>query len=239
LPLESQSEDIITNLCSVTTLPPLPFLSHVCSYLFLTQDTFDVVYHLFPIPFASLRGVNRVITHFLCRVLIFTALVQFILSGMSGITSHLASQAHTVAQNTQSITLAICALPVPFIDLICSRIGNEPLSTFNPNIEHSLAWHPFLINEDVHGPALDFAICKMANTTSSMLTLVQASDLSRWHEISDKLEDFLQHAWACEVASGVHLALVFFFFFWCQRLLFYVLTFWHWMTTAMAIYTNR
>jgi len=208
LPLESQSEDIITNLRSATALPLLPFLSRVCSYLSLTQDTFDVVYHLFPIPFASPRGVNRAIAHFLRRVLIFTALVQFILSGMSGITSHLASQAHTVARNTQSITLAICALPVPFKDLICSRIGNEPLSTFNPNIEHSPAWHPFLINEDVHGPAVDFAIRKMANTTSSVLTLVQASDLSRRHEISDKLKDFLQRAWACEVASGVHLALV-------------------------------
>ena len=79
---------------------------------------------------------------------------------------------------------------------------------FNPNIEHSLAWHPFLINEDVHGPVVDFAIRKTANTTSSVLTLVQASDLSRQHEISDKLKDFLQRTWACEVASGVHLALV-------------------------------
>ena len=148
------------------------------------------------------------IAHFLCHILIFTALVQFILSEMSGITLHLASQAHTMAQNTQSITLAICALPVPFKDLICSRISNEPLSTFNPNIEHSLAWHPFLINEDVHGPAVDFAIHKMANTTSSMLMLVQASDLSQRHEISDKLKDFLQCMWACEVASGVHLTLI-------------------------------
>ena len=97
---------------------------------------------------------------------------------------------------------------MPFKDLICSRIGNEPLSTFNPNIEHSPAWHPFLINEDVHGPAVDFAIRKTANTTSSVLTLVQASDLSQQHEISDKLKDFLQCTWACEVTSRVHLALV-------------------------------
>ncbi len=79
---------------------------------------------------------------------------------------------------------------------------------FNPNIEHFPAWHPFLINKDVHGPAVDFAIRKMANTTSSVLMLVQVSDLSRQHEISDKLKDFLQCMWACEVASGVHLALV-------------------------------
>lgn len=113
-----------------------------------------------------------------------------------------------MARNTHSITLAVCALPVPFKDLVCSRIGNEPISTFNSNIDHSPAWHPFLINEDVHGPAVDFAIRKTANTTSSVLTLVQASDLSRRHEISDKLKDFLQRAWACEVTSGVHLALV-------------------------------
>ena len=79
---------------------------------------------------------------------------------------------------------------------------------FNPNIEHFLAWHPFLINENIHGPAVDFAIHKMANTTSSVLMLVQVSDLSRQHEISDKLKDFLQCMWACEVASRVHLALV-------------------------------
>jgi len=208
LPLESQSDDIIINLRSATILPLLPFLSRVCAYLSLTRDTFDVVYHLFPIPFASPRGVKRAIARFLRYVLILTALLQFILSGMSGITSHLASQAHTVARNTHSITLAVCALPVPFKDLVCSRIGNEPISTFNSNIDYSPAWHPFLINENVHGPAVDFAIRKMANTTSSVLTLVQASDLSRRHEISDKLKDFLQHTWAYEVTSGVHLTLV-------------------------------
>ena len=208
MPLESQSDDIIINLRSATILPLLPFLSRVCAYLSLTRDTFDVVYHLFPIPFASPRGVKRAIARFLRYVLILTALLQFILSGMSGITSHLASQAHTVARNTHSITLAVCALPVPFKDLVCSRIGNEPISMFNSNIDYSPAWHPFLINENVHGPAVDFAIRKTANTTSSVLTLVQASDLSRRHEISDKLKDFLQRAWACEVTSGVHLALV-------------------------------
>lgn len=208
LPLESQSEDIIINLRSATTLPPLPFLSHVCAYLSLIRDTFHVVYHLFPIPFASPRGVKRAIARFLYRVLFFTSLVQFILSGMSGITSHLASQARTVARNTHSITLAVCALPVPFKDLICSRIGSEAISMFHPNIDHFPAWHPFLVNEDVHGPAVDVAIRKTANTTSSVLTLVQASDLSRRHQISDKLKDFLQRAWACEVTSGVHLALV-------------------------------
>jgi hypothetical protein len=65
-------------------------------------------------------------------VLIFTIIVQFILSGMSGITSHLASHAHMVVRNTHFITLAFCALPLPFKGVICTRIGNFPPSLSNP-----------------------------------------------------------------------------------------------------------
>jgi hypothetical protein len=72
----------------------------------------------------------------------------------------------------------------------------------------SPAWHPFLINEDLHGPAVDFAIRKAANTTSVVLAFVRASDLPRRHEISDKLKDFLQGAWASELSSAAHLSLV-------------------------------
>lgn len=127
---------------------------------------------------------------------------------MSGITSHLASQAHTVARNTHSITLAVCALPVPFKNLICTGIGSEQLYPISPIVDHFPAWHPFLIDEDIHSPAVDFAIRKAANFTSAVLALVRASDLPQRHEISDKLKDFLQCAWACELTSGAHLALV-------------------------------
>jgi len=41
-----------------------------------------------------------------------------------------------------------------------------------------------------------------------VLALVRASDLSQYHEISDKLKDFLQHMWECELTSGAHIALV-------------------------------
>jgi cell wall assembly regulator SMI1 len=97
---------------------------------------------------------------------------------------------------------------VPFKGSICARIDSNLPSPFSPGVDHSPAWHPFLINEEVHGPAVDFAIHKVANATSSALVLVRASDLSQRHEISDKLKDFLQRAWACGLTSGAHLALV-------------------------------
>lgn len=88
------------------------------------------------------------------------------------------------------------------------RTGNVPTSPSNPNVGHFSAWYPFLINKDVHGPAIDLAIHKTANATSTVLALVQGSDVSQWHKISDKLKDFLQRAWACEVMSGTHISLV-------------------------------
>jgi len=113
-----------------------------------------------------------------------------------------------VAQNTHSITLTVCTLPVPFKNLICTGICNEQLYLLNPIVDHSLAWHPFLIDEDIYGPAVDFAIHKAANSTLAVLVLVWASDLPQHHEISDKLKEFLKHAWACELKSRAHLTLV-------------------------------
>lgn len=116
-----------------------------------------------------------------------------------------------MAQNTRSITSAICALPVPFVpfaNLLCTGIRNEANSLVEPNTNNFPAWHPFLINEDLHGPAVDFAIRKAVNTTSVVLAFVRASDLPRRHEVSDKLKDFLQGAWASELSSATHLSLV-------------------------------
>ena len=127
---------------------------------------------------------------------------------MSGITSNLVTQAHAVAQNVHLVTVAMCALPVPFKDSMCSQISNRPFSPSNAGEDHLSAWHPFLIDEVVHGPAINFAIRKAANATSAVLVLVRASDLSQRHEISDKLKDFLQRAWECELTSGAHIALV-------------------------------
>lgn len=190
--------------------PHLPFLSCVYGYISVARQTLSIVYYWLPFPFASARSIRKAVTRLLHRVLIFTIIVQFTLSGMSGITSHLASHAHTVVRNTQSITLAYCALPLPFRNTICSRIGNLPPSpsTPNANVDHFSAWHPFLVNENVHGPAIDLAVRKAANATSAVLALVRASDITQRHEISDKLKDFLQRAWECEVASGAHVALV-------------------------------
>jgi hypothetical protein len=92
--------------------------------------------------------------------------------------------------------------------LLCAGISNEAHSFVAPNTDYSPAWHPFLINEDLHGPAVDFAIRKAANTTSVVLAFVRASDLRRRHEISDKLKDFLQGAWGSELSSAAHLSLV-------------------------------
>jgi isocitrate/isopropylmalate dehydrogenase len=97
---------------------------------------------------------------------------------------------------------------MPFKDTVCARIGNVLPPPSIPNSDHLSAWHPFLINEDIHGPAIDLAVRKAANATSAVLALVRASDITQRHEISDKLKDFLQQAWACEVASGTHVALV-------------------------------
>jgi hypothetical protein len=187
--------------------PLLPFLSQVCAYLSLTRETFSIIHHALPLPFFSPRGARKTIGRLLHCILIYSVIAQFILCGISGVTSHLASQAHTVARNTHSITLAVCALPVPFKNLFCMGIGNKPLSP-SDHVDNPPAWHPFLINEGIHGPAVDFAIRKAANTTSVVLAFVRASGLSQRHELSDKLKDFLQRAWASEHSSGAHLSLV-------------------------------
>ena len=97
---------------------------------------------------------------------------------------------------------------MPFANLLCTGIRDEAHFSVEHNRDHSPAWHPFLINEELHGPAVDFAIRKAANTTSVVLALVRASDLLRRHEMSDKLKDFLQGAWASELSSTAHLSLV-------------------------------
>ncbi|KAI9439156.1 hypothetical protein H4582DRAFT_2056987 [Lactarius indigo] len=207
-PLESQNGNIIDLHKATTTLPLLPFLSRVCAYFSLSREILNVVYHLGRFPLATPRGLGKAVARLLHYVFIFTILLQFILSGVSGVTSHLASQAHTVARNTHSITLAICALPLPFKNLFCAGVSDGLLSPLDPNVDRSLSWQPFLINEDIHGPAVDFTIRKATNATSAVLALVWASDLSRRHELSDKLKDFLQCAWASELSSGSHVALV-------------------------------
>jgi hypothetical protein len=180
----------------------------VCAYLALARKTFSIICHVFPFSLTSPRGVGRATSRLVHFILIYTVIVQFILSGMSGVTSHLASQAHTVARNTRSITLAVCMLPLPFKNLFCAGINNESPSSLDPNVDRSPAWHPFLIDEEMHGPAVDFAMLKAANTTSTVLAFVRASDLSRRHELSDKLRDFLQRAWASELSSGAHISFV-------------------------------
>jgi hypothetical protein len=207
-PLKSRNEGCIINISRATTLPLPPFLFRIYSYMPLIRQTFNVVCHLFPSSFATPRGLGKAVARLFYHALVFTLTVQFILYNLSGITAHLASQAHTVARNTRSITSAVCALPVPFKGLICAGIDSNLPSPFGPSVDHSPAWHPFLVNEEVHGPAVDFAIHKAANATSAVLALVRASDLSQRHEISDKLKDFLQRAWACGLTSGAHLALV-------------------------------
>src|SRR6267142_661429 len=207
-PSESQNGGIIIGLRRVraTMLPVLPFLLYVCAYisLRLTRRAISLVYRAFSCPFAA---ITRLVHHILMAIVI----IQLILSGMSGIsgfTSRLVSQAHTVARNSRSIPLAFCALPVPFKHIICARTSNEMPSPFYSNADRSPTWHPFLINEDVHGPAVDFAIRKSTNATCAVLAFMRASDLSRREIISRKLEDFLQRAWACELTAGTHVALV-------------------------------
>ncbi|KAH8978131.1 hypothetical protein EDB86DRAFT_2837040 [Lactarius hatsudake] len=164
--LEYQDGTVI-NLHKATTLPLLPIISRICAYLSLSQEILDIIYRLCRFPLAAPRGVGRVVARLLRYVFIFTVLVQFILSGVAGVMSHLASQVHTVARNTHSITLAVCALPVPFKNVFCAGISNGLLSLLNPSVDKSLSWHPFLINEDIHGPAVDFAIRKTTNATSA------------------------------------------------------------------------
>ena len=209
-PFESQNATVI-DLYKATTLPLLPFLSQACVYLPQIRETLNIIYNFyrFPlVPLATPRGFGKAISRLLCCVVIFTILVELILYVMLGATSHLASQAHAVARNTRSITLAVCALPVPFKSVFCAEINNELFAPLNPNVDHSQPWHPYLINESIHGPAIDFAIHKAANLTSVVLALVCASDLTQRHGLSDKLKDFLRHAWASELSSGTHLALV-------------------------------
>src|ERR1700730_13110717 len=110
---ESQTEGAVIDLHGAAMLPLLPFLSRVYAYIFFTWQALSIVYG-FPFPFASPRGVGRAMARLLHCNLIFTIIVQFFLSGMSGIMSHLASHAHMVVRNTHSITLAFCALPLPF-----------------------------------------------------------------------------------------------------------------------------
>ncbi|KAI9431447.1 hypothetical protein F5148DRAFT_1155098 [Russula earlei] len=108
------------------------------------------------------------------------------------------------------ITLGITgprSSPKHSLNFFGSLIGNGREFLSNQNINHFPA-SPFPINEDVHGPAIDLASRKTTNATSAVLALMRASNLSLRHEISDMLKDFLQCAWACELACGVHLALV-------------------------------
>ena len=199
------------NLHKATTLPLLPFLSQAHIYLPQIQETLNVIYNFYCfllVPLATPRGFGKAISHLLCFVIIFAIFVELILYGMLGATLHLASQAHTMARNIHSITLAICALPVPFKSVFCMEISNELFTLLDPIVDHSQPWHPFLINKSIHGPTIDFSIHKAANLTSVVLALVCASDLNQRHGLSDKLKDFLQRAWASELSSGTHLALV-------------------------------
>jgi len=165
-------------------------------------ETFSIIRHLLlpPSSFVFSRATASIFRYII--------VLQFFLSGMSGVTSHLASQVHVVVQNTRSITSAICALPIPFANSLCAGIREEARSPVKLNTNRSPAWHLFLINEDLHGPVVDFVIRKAINATSIVLAFVRASDLPRRHEISDKLKDFLQSARASELSSATHLSLV-------------------------------
>src|SRR6266702_771503 len=97
-PLESQNGIGIIDLHKATaTLPLLPFLSQVCAYLSLSRAILNVIYHLGCFPLATPRGLVTAVAHLLHFVLIFTLSIQFCLSGISGVTLHLASLAHTMA----------------------------------------------------------------------------------------------------------------------------------------------
>lgn len=137
-------------------------------------------------------------------IILYITITELLLSAMSGVTSHVA----LLAQRTHVIASAVCGLPIPFANLLCAGIRSEAHSPVELNMDHSPTWHPFLINEDLHGPAVDFAIRRAANTTSVVLAFVRASDLPRRHEITDKLKDFLQGACVSELSSATHLSLV-------------------------------
>src|SRR6267142_1226313 len=195
-PSESRNGGIIIGLRRVraTMLPVLPFLLYVCAYisLRLTRWAISLVYRAFSCPFAA---ITRLVHH----ILMATVIVHVILSGMSGITLRPASHAHAVARNGRTITLAFCALPVPFKDTVCSMIGTGLPSPFDSNLGRSPTWHPFLINDDAHGPAVDFAICKPATVNSALLALVRDSDIhhlpqARHRIISDTLKDLFRCA---------------------------------------------
>lgn len=78
---------------------------------------------------------------------------------------------------------------------MCTRISNRQFSLSNANVDHFSTWHLFLIDKNIHGPAINFAIHKAANATSAVLVLVQASNLSQHHKILDQLKAFLQYTW--------------------------------------------
>lgn len=200
----------LVDLDKATALPLLPFLSRVCAYLSLTREILHVIYRFcqFPLaPLAASRGIGNAVTRLFRGVFTFAILVHLILYGMLGFTSHIASQAHAVVRNTRSITSSVCALPVPFKNVLCAGISNE-LFPLVSTASHAKPWHPFLIDEDIHGPAVDFAIRKAANVTAVVLALVCASDLTQRHGLSDKLQDFLQCAWASELSTASHVSLV-------------------------------
>jgi hypothetical protein len=69
----------------------------VCAYIALARESFSIIHQAFLIPSTSSRGAGRATSHLLHSILTYTVIIQFILSGMSGVKSQLASQAHTVA----------------------------------------------------------------------------------------------------------------------------------------------
>ncbi|KAH9020139.1 hypothetical protein EDB85DRAFT_1896325 [Lactarius pseudohatsudake] len=144
------------NLHKATTLPLLPIISRICTYLSLSREILDIIYCLCRFPLAAPRGVGRAVARLL----------------------------HYLSS----------ALPVPFKNVFCAGSSNG-LSPLNPSVDKSLSWHPFLINEDIHGPAVDFAIRKTTNATSVVLALTSS-------------RTFFNCAWASELSSGSHVALV-------------------------------
>ena len=100
-----------------------------CAHVALAWETFSIIYRM---SLTYLRGARRATTHLLHLILIYTIITQFLLSGMSVVTSHLALQTHTVARNT----LDICVLPLPFKNLFNPRVSNESLSLSDLNMNH-------------------------------------------------------------------------------------------------------
>jgi hypothetical protein len=179
-------------------------MAQIYGYFTFAHETFSIIRHLLPSRFILPRRATSILR----LIIVYTVTVEFILLAILGVTSHIVSQAQAVARNTRAIASAVCALPLPFASLVCAGTRNEAHSPVEINMDHSPAWHPFLINEDLHGPAVDFTMRKAANTTSVVLAFVRASDLPRRCEISEKLKEFLQGAWASELSSAAHLSLV-------------------------------